>query len=375
MSRKSDAAKALAAKEADEAQEREAAKAALERRKSQRTTSELRSLVRHLEKQHAEDQARLELLLGIDAKTLVAQHRALKPPKRRKGNPPTVSFSLASDLHVEEEVDPQKVGWRNEFSIDIADERLDRFWRNVVRLQKMAGAEADIRQHVAWMGGDFFSGHIHEDLIESTALTPLQAIQWLLPRFVDGLRRWRKEMDVELLTVLFNYGNHGHLQSIMGKTRRVQTAAEHNLDWHLGCLVAKALEEDDGIEVKVAAGQMLYLDLPLVDGRTFTVCTQHMDGMRYGGGVGGITIPLNKAIAQWDKFRPADLYVGGHWHQRLDTGRAVLNGSLIGYSPFSLWIKGEYEPPQQTFFLVDLERGEKTGVFPVHVTDPPKSQR
>ena len=86
--------------------------------------------------------------------------------------------------------------------------------------------------------------------------------------------------------------------------------------------------------------------------------------MRYQGGVGGIFIPVNKAIAQWNRFKKAYLDIFGHFHQFIDGGNFICNGSIIGYGPFSLLIKAAYEPPRQSFLLIDKNRG-KTIVAPI----------
>ena len=79
-----------------------------------------------------------------------------------------------------------------------------------------------------------------------------------------------------------------------------------------------------------------------------------------------MTIPLNKAIAQWNKMRRVDVDVLGHWHTRLNTREAVVNSSLIGYNAWGIHIKASYEPPSQSFFLVHPDYG-KTVEIPIMV--------
>jgi hypothetical protein len=95
-----------------------------------------------------------------------------------------------------------------------------------------------------------------------------------------------------------------------------------------------------------------------------TVRFQHGHMVKYGGGIGGIYIPVNKAIAQWNKARHADLDVLGHFHQLRDGGNFFVNGSLIGYNSFALSIKADYEQPKQGLFLIDKKRG-RTCTWPV----------
>ena len=93
----------------------------------------------------------------------------------------------------------------------------------------------------------------------------------------------------------------------------------------------------------------------------------HGDAIRYEGGVGGLTIPANKAIAQSNKSRTAYLDIFGHYHQMLDGGKFVSNGSLIGYNPYAIRIKASYEEPKQVFFLMERDKG-KTAVYPIFVS-------
>ena len=95
--------------------------------------------------------------------------------------------------------------------------------------------------------------------------------------------------------------------------------------------------------------------------------THHGDNIAYQGGVGGITISVEKAIASWNKARVADLDIFGHHHTQQQNPKWVANGSLIGFGAYSLAIKAPFEPPQQTFFLWDSKRG-RTITAPIHLT-------
>jgi hypothetical protein len=97
----------------------------------------------------------------------------------------------------------------------------------------------------------------------------------------------------------------------------------------------------------------------------YTICFQHGHAVQYGGGVGGLTIPLNKAIAQWQKLKRADLYCLGHWHQFFDGGNFIVNGSLIGYNSYAMFIKAGYEPPKQAFFTINKKWMTKTATYPI----------
>jgi hypothetical protein len=90
----------------------------------------------------------------------------------------------------------------------------------------------------------------------------------------------------------------------------------------------------------------------------WTLHFHHGDDVRYQGGVGGIGIPLLKAVPMWDLVQRSDVHNIGHWHQLRDYGRAVVNGSLIGFGPYAQRIRAEFEPPQQAMYYIDSKRGK-----------------
>jgi hypothetical protein len=70
-----------------------------------------------------------------------------------------------------------------------------------------------------------------------------------------------------------------------------------------------------------------------------------------------MTIPIRKKISAWDKAMRADLTVMGHFHQLMDGGDFLVNGSLIGYNEFAQAIGASPEEPRQAFFLVHARNG------------------
>jgi hypothetical protein len=80
--------------------------------------------------------------------------------------------------------------------------------------------------------------------------------------------------------------------------------------------------------------------------------------IRYGGGVGGLTIPANKAITQWNRLKHADFDCFGHFHQAFDGGTFISNGSMIGYNAYAISIKAAYEEPVQMLFGIHSKLGK-----------------
>lgn len=125
----------------------------------------------------------------------------------------------------------------------------------------------------------------------------------------------------------------------------------HNLAHHF--------EDEPRVKFIIEEGYNTYIDV-----YGFTLRFHHGHSVRYYGGVGGLYIPMNKAIAQWDKAVPADYSFAGHFHQMKDGGNFMVNGSMIGYNAFAMSIKADYESPRQAFLLIDKLRG-KTVTCPI----------
>ena len=94
----------------------------------------------------------------------------------------------------------------------------------------------------------------------------------------------------------------------------------------------------------------------------YTLRFQHGHFVLYHGGIGGLTIPFLKALNGWDNQRRADFTFAGHFHQYFMHRRFIVNGSMIGFNPYAIALKCEYEPPCQAFFLIDKMRGRTVNI-------------
>jgi len=144
-------------------------------------------------------------------------------------------------------------------------------------------------------------------------------------------------------------GNHGRTTP----RKRIKTSYKNSYEWLLYMTLAKYYSATSRVRWMVGKG---YHNTQEIMGRK--VRFHHGDGLRYQGGVGGISIPVNKAIAQWDKVQVVDFDIFGHWHTFLPHyPKWVSCGSLMGYSEFSVAIKAEFQHPTQTFIVIDRNYG------------------
>ena len=300
-------------------------------------------------------------LAAIDAERSradsILQLQGIKPAKRmspkagKAAKHSATMVVLLSDIHCEERVDPSTVNGLNDYSLDVCDTRLHELEQRFFTMLDHERQIAKIDRVVMWLGGDFISGHIHDDTAELAQMAPLSATRWIgerLRAFIDSVADNAGEVIVAT-----NSGNHGRSTEKL----RIGTEMEHSFEQHLYLTLAAA-ETKPNVRWQVGTGYLNYVNL---DG--FKVRFHHGHAVKYQGGIGGIHVPLNKSIAAWDATERADLTCLGHWHQFSAGRRYVSNGSVIGHSAYAVRIKAEYERPCQAAIVIDHGRNEVTKAF------------
>lgn len=279
--------------------------------------------------------------------------KANAAPKRTRG---TASAILClSDWHVEEPVRACNVNGVNEYNLDIAKKRAAKVFEKALLLLEDSRHLAKIDELVVWLGGDFCTLWLHEENIETNLLAPDPAIHFATDLIEDGLLTLAKYANVSRIRIPTSVGNHGRITKKPRNSNLMETSREYSMYLHLqrrlrSCKFDWQIGES-------------YLNYQEIQGRT--VRFHHGDAIKYAGGIGGPTIPINKAESQWDKGRKADVSFFGHLHQFIPYGKWNMNGSLVGFSSFALKIKADpSEPPRQMFAVIDKHRG-LTRVLPV----------
>ena len=275
------------------------------------------------------------------------------------------AFMLAGDWHSEERVDLDSVNGLNEYNLDIATQRVKRFFQHGLRLIEIERNGVKIDNLVLALLGDFFSGYIKDELIEDNFLSPTEAILFNLNLLSSGITFLLREGKFKHIYVPCSYGNHTRTKK---ERKQYSTEYKNNFEWLMYKFLEREFDNDKRVTFKIANSYLNYIKVYGYDIRI-----HHGDGTKFWGGVGGLTIPVNKAIAQWNKSHKAYLDVFGHFHTKFDGGNFVCNGSLIGYNAYAIEKKYSYEPPQQMLFLLDKKRG-KTITTPILV-DEDKSRK
>lgn len=304
-----------------------------------------------------EENQRLKALVGevekIGTPTIIVYERS------RDERTDAVACALASDWHLEEPVNPEAVHGLNAYDLDVARARAQNYFQNLLKLASIFAREQRIKVIDIKALGDFFSGWIHEELIANCLLAPGDAASEFASIFASGIQYLLDNSDFRVEGVMIP-GNHGRLTKQLHLGNPVGTSLE-SVAYRA---IASKFEGNPRVNLHVAKHAVVlkkYFE-------NFVERAMHGYEVKYNGGVGGLTIPLNKKIAKWDTGRRVNLTVLGHFHQKFDGGNFLVNGSLIGYNEFAQAIGAQYEPPQQVFYLIDARGGgQKTVVAPIFV--------
>lgn len=279
-------------------------------------------------------------------------------PKFSAGTSESAAVVVWSDHHNEEEVLPGQCSEKNEYNLEIYDRRFSQLVHGTLAWLNIEQSKTSITHLVIALLGDFFSNSIHEDLAESNLLPPVEAAYNAQNHLIGGIDYILAHTPPTLgITIVCHSGNHARIT----KKQRIATEMGNSLETYMYYVMRDHYKANSRIKFQIATGYLSYTTF--FD--RFTIRWHHGHQIKYAGGVGGITISVNKKIAQWNKARTVQLDVFAHHHQKFDGGNFICNGSMIGYNAFAVAIGAGFEKPSQTFFLVNKKYNEKTCVAPI----------
>lgn len=281
-------------------------------------------------------------------------------PHVSAGTSESAAVVVWSDHHSEELVKAGAVSGKNEFNLEIYDRRFSQLVHGTLAWLNIEQQKTSIKTLVIALLGDYFTNSIHEDAAESNLLSPMDAAYNAQNHLIGGINYILEHTpeDLELLIVCHS-GNHARVT----KKQRIATETGNSLEHYMYYVMRDHYKGNPRVKFQIAEG---YHSFVTFFGQ-YKIRFHHGHAIKYAGGVGGITISVNKAIAQWNKTTWADLDVFGHFHTKFDGGNFIANGSLIGYNPYAVFIKASYEKPSQTIFLVNKKFMEKTMTAPIYL--------
>jgi len=270
-------------------------------------------------------------------------------PAKPKRSAATLVVML-SDTHFDEVVNLHEMEGLNCYNREIAVMRLEKWAQNVVKLSRHYLSGVSYDGVVVILGGDIFTGDIHEEL----ALTNEDTM-------IGSLLFWSEQVAaaIQLLTDEFKkcyvvsvVGNHGRTTRKPRMKQRVKT----NFDYLLAKMVERHFRTDKRVSFDIPESADALIKI-YDHGHLIT----HGDQVSGGGGIGGIYPPIMRMrarkqaryLATGKSFQTLWL---GHWHQYISTPSMIVNGSLKGFDEYAMLMGFGHEQPQQALAIITPER-------------------
>lgn len=277
----------------------------------------------------------------------------LSPKSPAKGHRATLCL-LLTDFHLDEEVSPEELHGINAYNRDIALMRLERCVRGTIKLARhyMAGVKYD--GITVFLGGDIFSGNIHEELARTNADTLFGSFRWWLSPVTSAIELLAREFG--RVHVAGVPGNHGRM------TRKpiMKQRAKDNLDWLFYSMLQRDLRRDDRITWTIPFAPSVHTKI-----YSTRFYMEHGDNFTGGSGISGALAPLMLGTHRTNKQQTAaghgyDYMVLGHWHQHIFLAEQglIVGSSLKGFDEFAQnKLKAVPAPPSQSLWIVTPEHG------------------
>jgi hypothetical protein len=317
--------------------------------RAQRDLSDMRAQNRHLQKLALSSEGLREMIGTLPAPS-AGDPEWLKGPAKPRSVTGT-GLLMISDIHAGEVVKGEQLGGANAYNLEICERRLRNTFVSCRRLLKEFLASPRFDGIVVPLGGDLFSGNIHEELQKTNEEPILRTMLRLETWLIDGLTMLADEfgrIHVPAVT-----GNHGR----MTRKPEFKNRAHENYEWLTYQRLALHFAKDSRFTFDIPDGPDAYF--PIYSQR---FALTHGDQFRGGDGVGGIIVPIRRGLSR-KQFR--DNQIGrrwetmliGHWHAYHHMNDLVVNGSVKGADEYSYGNNFGFEPPTQALFVVHPKVG------------------
>lgn len=263
---------------------------------------------------------------------------------------------LLSDWHVEETVKSSMILYQNNYNLEIAKQRAEECFIGIVKLLKKEQSHQNIDTLVLGLLGDFITGNIHQEEAPNLSLGVAQAVCFAEELLIKGIQYILDNTNVKIICPCV-VGNHSRITQKVYVSTEKDNSVETIIYYH----IKKYFESEKRFELIMPDGPERLVE---IYGLNFLFCHGHA-GFRYGGGVGGLYVPLRRSIMTRYNRQQIDTVCLGHFHTYIQDSLFLVNGSMIGFSNFANYIKVAPEAPTQTFFLVDKRFKRRTVTIPI----------
>jgi hypothetical protein len=267
------------------------------------------------------------------------------------------ALQFISDLHPFEDVSIERTRGLNEYTPDIAAQRMATLVASHASIvQKFRVGAYEFPELVIALGGDMHPGTIHDlerhSLKGSNAVLHAVGSAWLLAQTIRELSRLYPK------TYVFGVpGNHGRLPDAR---RMQQKDPTRNWDYLIYLMLPVMLGQQSGIEFWFPDSYAAQVEI-----RGFNFLLNHGHEIKSWGGIPwyGISRYIDRTNAvEAARSNKIDYHLLAHFHEHVAmphaAGETFVNGSVIGGNDFSLNGLMKMSRPHQLFFGVH----EKFGV-------------
>jgi hypothetical protein len=238
----------------------------------------------------------------------------------------------------------------NCYNREIAVMRLEKWAQNVIKLSRHYLSGVSYDGIVVILGGDIFTGDIHEELALTNEDTMIGSLLFWSEQVAAALQLLTDEFGKCFVTSVV--GNHGRTTRKPRMKQRVKT----NFDYLLSKMVERHFRLDKRISFDIPESADALIKI-YGHGHLVT----HGDQVSGGGGIGGIYPPImrmrarkqSRYMATGKSFQTLWL---GHWHQYISTPSMIVNGSLKGFDEYAMLMGFGHEAPQQALAIITPER-------------------
>lgn len=254
-----------------------------------------------------------------------------------------------SDAHFGKLVLPSTVNGLNEYNPDIAKIRMEKLAENTIKLIKKEKVSVNIPNLVLILGGDFIeNSQLHEHSEMSTSMSPMEEVLFAREQLAKYIKTVTSNIKFTKVIIVCVRGNHPRI------TRKMVAAIDYRMNYeHILYNILKQDFKDKKFEWHIPDSEVAEVE---IYGRNIRIIHGHQT--KFNGGIGGLTIPLNKFIMRLDATNPAYHTFLHHYHNlSYPTKNSTLNGSVVGYDPYAFSLGLQFDEPQQSFQLLDRDRG------------------
>jgi len=283
-----------------------------------------------------------------------AEGASLEPPQWLSPKAPKQSSAtlvvMLSDTHFDEVVNPDEMEGLNAYNREIAVLRLQKWCENVIKLSRHYLSGVTYDGVVVLLGGDIFTGEIHEELTQTNDAPILDSLLFWSEQVAGAIDLFAKEFKkVHVVSVV---GNHGR----MTRKPRMKLRVKTNFDWLIAKMIERHFAKDKRVTFNVPESADAFLKI-YEHGHLLT----HGDQVSGGGGIGGIYPPIMRMRAKkharyMETGKSFQTLWLGHWHQYISTPSMVVNGSLKGPDEYSMIMGFSFEQPQQALAVITPEK-------------------